>query len=62
MELTPQQLCDVEFSEQWRGYSRDQVDDFIERVADQVFLVTPTNVEVSAEEKRRLQERGLYRS
>jgi len=33
MELTPQQLCDVEFSEQWRGYRRDQVDDFIERVA-----------------------------
>ena len=33
MELSPQQLCDVEFSEQWRGYSRDQVDDFIERVA-----------------------------
>src|SRR5207253_2988077 len=33
MELTPQQLCDVEFSEQWRGYNRDQVDDFIERVA-----------------------------
>src|SRR5438270_1374073 len=33
MELTPQQLCEVEFSEQWRGYSRDQVDDFIERVA-----------------------------
>src|SRR5581483_1470056 len=33
MELTPQQLCDVAFSEQWRGYSRDQVDDFIERVA-----------------------------
>ena len=33
MELSPQQLCDVEFSEQWRGYNRDQVDDFIERVA-----------------------------
>jgi cell division inhibitor SepF len=33
----------------------------MERVADQVFLLTPTNVEVSAEEKRRLQERGLYR-
>src|SRR3954468_643605 len=33
MELTPQQLTDVEFSEQWRGYNRDQVDDFIERVA-----------------------------
>jgi hypothetical protein len=24
--------------------------------------LTPSNVEVSAEEKRRLQERGLYRS
>jgi len=34
----------------------------MEKAADQVFLVTPTNVEVSAEEKRRLQERGLYRS
>ena len=31
----------------------------MERVADQVFLLTPSNVEVSAEEKRRLQERGL---
>jgi cell division inhibitor SepF len=34
----------------------------MEKVADQVFLVRPTNVEVSAEEKRRLQERGLYRA
>ena len=34
----------------------------MEPVAEQVFLLTPTNVEVSAEEKRRLQERGLYRS
>lgn len=32
----------------------------MEKVADHVFLLTPTNVEVSAEEKRRLQERGLY--
>jgi cell division inhibitor SepF len=30
------------------------------RVADQVFLLAPTNVEVSAEEKERLQARGLY--
>jgi len=29
-------------------------------VAKRVFLLTPTNVEVSDEEKRRLQERGLY--
>jgi cell division inhibitor SepF len=34
----------------------------MEKAADNVFLLTPTNVEVSAEEKRRLQERGLYRS
>jgi cell division inhibitor SepF len=33
----------------------------MERVAEQVFLLTPSNVEVSAEEKRRLQEHGLYR-
>jgi cell division inhibitor SepF len=30
----------------------------MDKVADKVFLMTPTNVEVSAEEKRRLQERG----
>lgn len=34
----------------------------MEKAADRVFLLTPSNVEVSAEEKRRLQERGLYRS
>lgn len=36
------------------------VDGSMSRVADQVFLVTPTNVEVSQEEKERLQARGLY--
>jgi cell division inhibitor SepF len=30
----------------------------MERVASQVYLLTPTNVEVSAEERRRLEERG----
>jgi cell division inhibitor SepF len=34
----------------------------MEKVAEQVFLLAPANVEVSAEEKRRLQERGLYRA
>jgi cell division inhibitor SepF len=33
----------------------------MDKVADKVFLMTPSNVEVSAEEKRRLQERGLFR-
>jgi cell division inhibitor SepF len=32
------------------------------RVADQVFLLTPSDVEVSQEEKERLQARGLYRT
>ena len=34
----------------------------MEKVADQVFLLTPSNVEVSAEERMRLQERGLFHS
>lgn len=34
----------------------------MDKVARDVFLLTPSNVEVSAEEKRRLQERGLYRT
>ena len=34
----------------------------MDKVAEHVFLLTPSNVEVSAEEKRRLQERGLYRA
>ncbi len=34
----------------------------MKKVADSVFMLTPTNVEVSAEEKRRLQERGLFRT
>lgn len=33
----------------------------MEKVADQVFLLTPSNVEVSAEERKRLQEKGLLR-
>ena len=34
----------------------------LERVADKVFLVTPSNVKVSAEERQRLQQNGLMRS
>ena len=32
------------------------------KAADNVFLLTPSNVEVSDEEKERLQARGLYRA
>jgi len=34
----------------------------MERVADKVFLVTPSNVKVSAEERERLQQNGLLRT
>lgn len=34
----------------------------MEKVADKVFLLTPSNVEVSADEKRKLAERGLYQA
>ncbi len=34
----------------------------MEKAAEQVFLLTPSDVEVSQEEKGRLQARGLYRS
>lgn len=34
----------------------------MEKVADQVFLLTPSNVQVSADEKRKLAEKGLYRT
>src|SRR2546427_674967 len=33
MDLTPQQLREVEFRERWRGYDPDQVDDLLERLA-----------------------------
>lgn len=32
----------------------------IQKIAKKVFLLTPSNVEVSAEEKRRLREKGLF--
>jgi cell division inhibitor SepF len=38
------------------------LDGQMEKVADQVFLLAPSNVEVSPEERLRLQQRGLYRS
>jgi cell division inhibitor SepF len=38
------------------------LDGQLEKVADQVFLLAPSNVEVSPEERLRLQQRGLYRT
>jgi cell division inhibitor SepF len=36
------------------------LDGAMKKIADKVFLLTPSNVEVSAEERRRLQERGIF--
>ncbi|GAB4248304.1 MAG: hypothetical protein Kow00122_05710 [Thermoleophilia bacterium] len=36
------------------------LDGGMQRVADKVFLLTPKNVEVSAEEKQRLMEKGFF--
>ena len=36
MDLTPRLLHDVEFGQEWRGYDREEVDDFLERVAASV--------------------------
>ncbi len=38
------------------------LDGSMKQVTRGVYLLTPSNVEVSAEEKRRLQEQGLFRS
>lgn len=36
------------------------LDGGMQRVADKVFLLTPKNVEVSAEERQRLVEKGFF--
>ena len=36
MELTPRLLTEVNFKEQWRGYSQNEVDEFLARVATAV--------------------------
>ena len=36
------------------------LDGGMQRVADKVFLLTPRNVEVSAEERQRMVERGFF--
>jgi DivIVA domain-containing protein len=39
MELTPEGLRDLEFSERWRGYDPDEVDEFCDRVAQLVEML-----------------------
>ena len=56
------QECDVELAKKLIDFGSGltyALDGGMQKVADKVFLLTPTNVTVSAEEKRRLRDRGL---
>ncbi len=57
------QLSDADLSKRLIDFSSGltyALDGGIEKVAEKVFLLTPSNVEVSAEEKRRLREKGFF--
>jgi cell division inhibitor SepF len=57
------QSADVELSKRLIDFSSGltyALDGSMQRVADKVFLLTPRNVEVSAEEKARLLDRGFF--
>ena len=56
------QECDPDLAKRLIDFSSGLTygrDGGMQRVAEKVFLVTPSNVTVSAEEKRRLRERGF---
>ena len=57
------QLSETDLSKRLIDFSSGltyALDGGIEKVAEKVFLLTPSNVEVSAEEKRRLREKGFF--
>lgn len=57
------QLCEADLSKRLIDFSSGLtygLNGGMQRIADKVFLLTPTNVEVSAEERRRLRERGFF--
>lgn len=57
------QLSDSELSKRLIDFASGLtygLDGGMQKIAERVFLLTPSNVEVSAEERRRLQERGFF--
>ena len=74
MALTPVEIRHIRLPRGLRGYRRTSVDALLVDVAesfedvwreradlaDKVFLLTPRNVEVSAEERARMLERGGF--
>src|SRR5665811_1782318 len=57
------QGCETELSKRLIDFASGltyALDGGMQRVADKVFLLTPNNVEVSAEERQRLMEKGFF--
>lgn len=57
------QACETELSKRLIDFASGltyALDGGMQRVADKVFLLTPNNVEVSAEERQRLMEKGFF--
>ena len=57
------QTCEQDLSKRLIDFASGltyALDGGMQRVADKVFLLTPRNVEVSAEERARLLERGFF--
>jgi cell division inhibitor SepF len=57
------QSCEADLSKRLIDFASGltyALDGGMQRVADKVFLLTPRNVEVSAEERARLLERGFF--
>ena len=61
LRVSPERVRDVRFAEQWRGYRTDEVDEFVEQVAE-AFDQLEGRLEEAAQRtalaERRLEERG----
>ena len=51
MDVTPKDINEKQFSDAWRGYNQEEVDDFLDRVAEAV--------ETTQRESEALRERNL---
>src|SRR5688500_20237589 len=48
MDITPQELRDIEIREAWRGYHRDDVDELLERAAATIEHLEGENAQLRA--------------
>ena len=54
MDVTPELIEQIDFTEKFRGYDQDQVDDFLERVGATISRLT-TELNEAAERNHRLE-------